>query len=196
MPPAAASVRPMRWEELFRDLEGQLEAAERSALVAEVAGLTRAEEARTDLLRRLVPAVGHPVALHVHGLGALNGRLVAVAAQWLLVQEAPSRQVLVPRHSLLAVAGLATATAPAADGGPARVHERLGLGHALRGLARDRAGVTVVLVDGTALHGTFDRVGADYAELAEHQVGEARRRGSVRLVRSLPFSAMGAVRGG
>jgi hypothetical protein len=37
-------------------------------------------------------------------------------------------------------------------------------------------------------------VGADFVELAEHPAGEARRRGEVRGVRTVPFTALGAVR--
>jgi hypothetical protein len=64
----------------------------------------------------------------------------------------------------------------------------------LRGLARDRAPVQVVLDDGTALHGTIDRVGADYLELAEHPGDLHRRADAVRGVRTVVIDAVVLVR--
>jgi hypothetical protein len=44
--------------------------------------------------------------------------------------------------------------------------------------------------------GTLDRVGADVVEVSEHGPGEARRRGEVGSVRTVPFSALALVRSG
>jgi hypothetical protein len=184
----------VRWDELFRDLEGQLEAAGSAELAAEVADRSRREVAALRLLDRLRPAVGHPVRLHVQGAGQVTGTLQEVGAQWLLVVEPGGRQALVPFAALLGVAGIgARSTAPGQGG---EVFARLGLAHALRGIARDRAPVTVWLSDGTALPGTVDRVGEDFVELAEHAPGEPRRRAEVSGVRAVPFAAIAAVRSG
>ena len=79
-------------------------------------------------------------------------------------------------------------------GSEGEVGRALDLRWALRGLARSRAGVQVVLVDATVLSGTFDRVGADHVDLAEHPPGEARRAAAVRQVRLVPLTALSAVR--
>ena len=184
----------MRWDELFRDLEGQLDAAESAELASEVADRTRHEVVQLRLLDRLLPAAGHDVQLHVAGDGQVSGRLDQVGAEWLLVSESAGRQALVPMAAVLSAAGLGALSAvPGQEG---RVFARLGLGSALRAIARDRLQVTIGLVDGSALTGTVDRVGADFLELAEHAAGEPRRRSEVSGVRAVPFAAVATVRSG
>ena len=182
----------MRWEELFRDLEGQLEAAETAEVAAEVADRTRREAALLRLVDRLRPATGHPVRLQVRGAGQLSGRLQQVGVAWVLVAEPAGRQALVPLTAVLAVAGLgALSSSPDRE---ERVFAGLGLGSALRAIARDRLPVTVTLVDGGTITGTVDRVGADFLELAEHAAGEPRRRTEVSGVRAVPFEGLALVR--
>lgn len=184
----------MRWDELFRDLEGQLEAAQGADLTAEVADRTRREVAQLRLVDRLRPAIGHPVCVHVHGGDHTTGRLCDVGAQWLLVDEPGGRQALVPLAAVLGVTGLGALSAvPGAEG---RVAVRLGLGHALRGIARDRLPVAVRLADGSQVSGTVDRVGEDFLELAEHPPGEPRRRGEVTGLRTVALAALAVVRSG
>jgi hypothetical protein len=72
----------------------------------------------------------------------------------------------------------------------------LDLRRALRALARDRAGVQVVLDDGGVLSGTLDRVGADYVELAEHPADLPRRSEAVQGVRAIVIGAVAVVRTG
>ena len=182
----------MRWDELFRDLEGQLDAAEGAELAAEVADRTRREVAELRLLDRLAPAEGHEVRLQVAGAGSVRGRLDQVGAEWLLVSEAAGRQALVPVGAVLAVAGLGVLSR--APGQESPVLARLGLGSALRAIARDRLQVSVALRDSSALTGTVDRVGADFLEIAEHGPGEPRRRGEVSGMRAVPFGAIAVVR--
>jgi hypothetical protein len=50
----------------------------------------------------------------------------------------------------------------------------------LRAISRDRSPARIELVDGSAIDGTIDRVGADFIEVAAHAPGEYRRRGEVR----------------
>ena len=184
----------MRWDELFADLEGQLAAAEVAELAAEVADRTRHETAQLTLLDRLAPAQGHAVRLHVLGAGQVSGRLDRVGAQWLLVSEAAGRQALVPVAAVLSAGGLgALSRAPGQEG---RVFARLGLGSALRAIARDRVQVVVGLLDGSAVTGTVDRVGADFVEVAEHGQGEPRRRSEVSGMRAVPFAGIAVVRSG
>jgi hypothetical protein len=182
----------MRWQALFDDLEGQLEAAEAAELQAEVAHRTRREVALLSVVDRLRPVEGHPVAVSVFGAGTVHARLLDTGVDWLLLEENGAREVLVPLPAVLGVSGVgARSEAPGAGGEVAR---RLDLRWALRGLARSRAGVSVVLRDGSAVTGTLDRVGADHVEVAEHPPGEARRAGSVRQVRLVPLPAVSLVR--
>jgi hypothetical protein len=183
---------PVRWEELFGDLEGQLEQADAAALGSEIADRTRRELARIRLVDRLRAGMGTELVCHVAGAGPVSGRVVDVGADWLLLTARHARESLVPTAALLAVTGLGTRAAePGSEG---EVAARLGLAHALRALARDRAEVSLVLLDGSTITGTVDRVGADFFDLAEHPPGELRRPATVRAVRSVPFAAVGVVR--
>ena len=74
------------------------------------------------------------------------------------------------------------------------MRSRLDLRRALRGLARDRSAVQVVLDDGVVLAGTLDRVGADYVELAEHPADQPRRAEAVQGVRAVVHRAVAVVR--
>ena len=48
----------------------------------------------------------------------------------------------------------------------------------------------VELADGTSTDGTIEAVGSDYLEIAEHDLGEARRRRAVRARRFAGFAAV------
>jgi hypothetical protein len=183
----------VRWEELFHDLEGQLEAADARELAVEVADRTRREAARLRLVDRLRASTGQQLRLQVQGVGTLLGRLAGVGSQWVLVAGEQDRETLVPLHAVISVSGLGDGAVD--PSGRDQVFARLGLGSALRGIARDRVVVTARLVDGSAVSGTVDRVGADYLELAEQRgIGEAVRDRSPRGVLSVPFPALAALR--
>jgi hypothetical protein len=74
------------------------------------------------------------------------------------------------------------------------VRRWLDLRWAVRGLARDRSRVHVVLTDGAVLTGTIDRVGADFCEIAEHALDQARRSSAVQGVTAVALSALAVVR--
>ena len=182
----------MRWEQLFADLEGQLDEQEAAADQAEEASRARAEYGRVRLSDRLRGALRQELSVRCRGTGELTGRLFGVGVDWLLLTDAQGREVVVATGAVIAVAGLGAGTAPAtAEGAVAR---RLDLRRALRGLARDRAAVTVLLEDGSVLGGTIDRVGADFLELAEHPLDQPRRRAVVTSVRAVPLPVVVAVR--
>src|SRR3954454_2638861 len=105
----------MRWDDLFRDLEGQLAAAVGAELDAEVADRSRREAARLALVDRARAAAGHPVVLRVAGAGAVEGRLVGVGREWLLLTDdvaaSERRECLVPLSAVLSLSGLAAWTA-------------------------------------------------------------------------------------
>ena len=183
----------MRWRRLFEDLEAQAEAAASAELEAEVAERSRREAALVHLRDRLAAAVGASVRLHLPGAGQVHGVLVDTGVDWLLLEERGSGEVLVPLAALLGVTGVGAMSAVpdvSAVGG------RLDLRWALRGLARSRTAVRLVLSDGSVVPGTLDRVGVDHVDLAEHASDELRRAAAVRQVRLVPLVALVAVRSG
>jgi len=185
----------VRWEELFADLEAQVAADDRADLDAEVAERTRRETARLRLVDRLrgAESAGHALTVSVLGGAASGsaverGRVGGVGPDWVLLVP-DGAEVLVVLAAVESVLGLGPESAePGSEG---KVAGRLGLGHALRAVARDRAEVRLTTTAGSVLVGTVDRVGADHFELTDHPVGEPRQRGSRRLV---PFSALATVR--
>lgn len=174
----------MRWELLFDDLHSQLEAAERDLVEAGIGDLVEAEAATIPLVDRLRAAIGRPVRLTVAGAGQVAGVVRDAGAGWLLVVEG-DREALVPTAAIRTVAPLGHGAPPA---GPVR--SRLGLGHALRALARAREPLRVDLCDGHGLRGTLVRVGADHVDLRTDAAGADLP------VLTVPFGALAAVRRG
>ena len=182
----------MRWDDLFADLEGQFSALASGELGGEVADRTRREAALVRLVDRLRGSLDRSVRLGLPGGGTVAGRLASVGCDWALVDADTGGEVVVALAGVLTVAGLGPAAAsPETE---SVLDARLDLRIALRSIARDRAAVRIVLVDGAELTGTIDRVGADHIELAEHPVAEPRRRSEVRAVRVVPLHALAAVR--
>jgi hypothetical protein len=183
----------MRWDDLFRDLEAQLAAAETAEREAEVADRIRRESARLTLVARALGAVGSLVSVRVLGAGDVRGQLREVGSQWLLLADDGGRSTLVPLTAVLGVTGLAPRSDVTTAAG--RVFTRLGFGSALRVVARDRATVSLRLADGRVLSGSIDRVGSDFIELTERAVGEVRAaKGSPVWV--VPFAAVSLVSSG
>jgi hypothetical protein len=180
----------MRWQRLFDDLEGQVEQADQAMLAAEVADRTRREMARVRLADRLRMAVGASVVMRVSGLGPLHGVVEAAGPDWVLLSERAGSEVLVPLRAVLTVTGIgARAAVPGSEGA---VEARLGLGYALRRIARDRSVVLVTFADGSVMRGVVDRVGADMFDLAEPEDSDASPE--VASVHAIPFDALSAVR--
>lgn len=182
----------MRWDGLFADLEAQAATLDNAQRAGEVDERARTEIGRIALLDRLRPAVGQSVRLRCRGGLDVVGVAVRVGAGWLLIDEGSNREALVATAELVSVSGLGRLSAVPDSQGV--VESRLGLRHVLRGIARDRSAVSVHLVDATVADGTIDRIGADFVEIAAHAAGETRRRGEVRDVLVVPFSAVVAVR--
>jgi hypothetical protein len=182
---------PERWGDLFGDLEAQLEQSERAEQSAEVADRTRRELAAVSLADRLRAGLGLRLLLQVRGVGQVSGALEDAGPGWALLLDA-GREVLVSTTAVSWVSGLpARASGPLA---PQSVAGRVSLGMVLRGLVRERALVRVAFVDGGMESGTFDRVGADWVELAVHEPGTPRRADAVRALRVVPFDALACVR--
>jgi hypothetical protein len=181
----------MRWTRLFADLEAQLQAEGAADLASEVASRTRHEIGQLSMADRLRAAIGHPVRVTCAGVGELAGQLRDVGAGWLLLDEGLGREILVNLATVGAVQGVGQLSTAASE---SVVTHRLDLRYAVRGLARDRTALQVLLASGEVITGTFDRVGSDFAELAEHLSGEYRRPGEVRSVRVVSLSAIAAIR--
>lgn len=175
----------VRWETLFADLEARLDAAQAQERLADVAERTRAERAAVLLADRWRAATGAELTLRLRGGEAVRGEVVDAAASWVLLRGA--RQHLVPAAAVVTVAGLPPAVAAPAG----TVARRLGLGHALRAVARDRSVVHVVTVGG-AVDGRVDAVGADHVDVALAYADSGRPTGAVVTV---PFDALDVVSG-
>jgi hypothetical protein len=184
----------MRWQQLFADLQAQFDEEEAAPERSESASRARAEMGAVRLSQRLLGSLGGRVAVTCRGAGRVDGVLVDVGSDWLLLEDDHGRQNLVATAAVGGVAVLGRATA--APEAPGAVRGLLDLRRALRALVRDRAGVQVVLDDGTVMTGTLDRVGADYVELAEHPADLARRSEAVRGVRAIVIAAVVVVRTG
>jgi hypothetical protein len=182
----------MRWDDLFADLEAQLDLLATRDRAADVGELARAEVGRIGLVLRLLPSVGGHLSLRCLGDVRVDGTLERVGPDWLLVDEGDGREALLTHSAVLTVGGLGRLSAAPSTFGP--VESRLGLASALRGLARDRAPVRAHLIDGTVLVGTVDRVGADFFELATHPGGDLRRRSDVQQVLIVTNRAVSVIR--
>jgi hypothetical protein len=187
----------MRWDELFADLEGQLEhglGAEereeeleeerlrigRASLRDRIAALAVA----ADPLRvRLVDGSAIELVPRTVGRDWVSGDLVGSAAQAVLPVSAVAALLPTP-------AQLARSLEPVALGA---VTDRIGLAFVLRDLARRRRPVQITLPGG-AVSGTVDRVGKDVLDLAVHPADGWRRAGAVARIEVLALSQVLLVR--
>jgi hypothetical protein len=180
----------MRWQDLFADLEAQASSLERADEDQEIAERTRGELAHVSLLSRLRANVGRRITVRISGAGELSGQLQRVGADWLLI--ATTDEIVVPLAALLGVVDLSPSAV--SDEGVSVVASRLRMTSVLRSVARDRSAVRIVLRDGSPVFGTLDRVGADFVDVAVHDLGEAPRPRQVRSRATLALAAIACVR--
>jgi hypothetical protein len=199
----------MRWDNLFDDLEGQLE----QELEAEGLDLHAEEErlrlGRMTLRDRIVALhearegdAGSRVRLVLSSGEGITLRTVTIGRDWIsadVIEDSARRaQCIVP---IAAIASLSLSPAQslasvAATTDPARersLASRISLAFVLRDLCRRRAAVAVQTAVGP-LHGTIDRVGRDHFDLAVHEPGEPRRSSVVVQSRIVPFTSLVIVR--
>ncbi len=183
----------MRWDRLFDDLEAQASAeweAERAALASESERVRLSRVSLRDRLLVLRDAQAQ-VRVQLSGGAGVEGRIVAVGADWLAVDRGQSSVSIVP---LGGVTGLRMAHADLLHSASGRVgqalRERMDLGFLLRDLARRRVPVLVELVADDALTGTVDRAGADHFDLAIHDLDVPRHPSAVTGFRMVPFGAL------
>ncbi|MDH2442945.1 hypothetical protein QDR37_03200 [Amnibacterium sp. CER49] len=186
----------MRWDELFADLEAQLEAG----LGAEER-VGEAEEERLRLgrlsLRDRIAAMGHgrrPVRIRLVTGALLDLAPRTLGRDWIAGDLAGGAQAILPLTGVGAL--LPTAEQIGLEPPPPRegaLTDRLGLPFVLRDLARRRRTLEVTTRRGV-LTGTLDRVGRDHVDLAVHPLDEPRRSTSVVRLEVLPLTEVVLVR--
>jgi hypothetical protein len=185
---AAREYRPyMRWEQLFEDLESQLEQLSQAERDAEIADRTRAELARVSILDRLRASVGRTITCALSQGGVVRGRLDRVGADFVLLTQAHAETVI-PLSAIVLLDGVGPGAVGTDVAG--RVVSRLGLVAVLRSLARDRSTVRLRLDAGRVMVGTVQRVGSDFLQLAVHEAEESPRPRSVRATPLVPLERL------
>lgn len=175
----------MRWERLIEEIQARIDQEEADRRAAEAAELQRAERARLRLPMRLRAQVGARVRVVLRQGRLLDGEIADAGADWVTIAGDPRGAVVVPVAAMVQIDGLGWES-----GAESIVASRLGLGHPLRRLARDRAVVEVEDVLGRQFTGTIDIVGADAFELAAHAREVPPRRADVTGRPTIPFAAV------
>jgi hypothetical protein len=194
----------VRWQNLFDDLESQLETelgAEEDDLLAEEERLRLGRLSLRDRIRALHQAdAASRLGVTLRGGDRLTLTVAAIGRDWLAgeLDAGILRSAIVPFAALATLdpVGGQLAASLRADGTPeppTALSARLGLAFVLRDLCRRRAPVEVH-VGPERLHGTIDRVGRDHLDLAEHAPGEARRTAAVARIRIIAFAGLDLVR--
>lgn len=180
----------MRWEELFEDLDRQFEELIDAAEDAEQGDRVRVEYGAVSAAQRLAGSLGGLLRIRLAGGQRVSGRLTRVGADWLLLRESESTDLLVAWSAVTGVEGLSRQTSAPLGA----VDQHFDLRKAVRSVARDRAPVSVHTAHGTELTGTVDRVGADFFELAAHAAWEIRRSAAVQGVVLVPLASVVMIR--
>jgi hypothetical protein len=182
----------MRWDALFEDLESQFAEADRLALDAEISERARAEMVGLELADRLRAVLGCRLTVYLATGESFSGTLSHAGGDALVLDE-EQHQLLIPYAAAVRYVGLGRLSLPESSS----VRRGIGLASALRGMARDRAELSVMTgsAAGTVrLAGVIDRVGRDYFDLAVLSPGEVRRSHRVSQIATIPFAALAAIR--
>jgi hypothetical protein len=178
---------PPGMRRVFDDLEAEFEAGLRREAEQETTAAVRAELGSTVLWEQLARRVDSQVVAFA-GTRTFRGRVAASYPEFLVLRAADGAEHLI-RYGPASSFAL-PAEPPALRPTPGPAVRRYQFALALRELARRREPVKVALVDGTGVDGTIEAVGSDYLEVAEHDLGEVRRRAAVRARRFLAFAAI------
>ncbi|KAD4060514.1 hypothetical protein GD627_05635 [Arthrobacter yangruifuii] len=179
----------MRWDALFGDMEAQLAAAAGLAAESEISERVRMELGGIRLQDRLRSQSGRELLFELGAAGTVQGILRHVGEGWVVLEQERGAVLAVLSH-VVAIRGMDRFA-----GGPAG-HVRLGVASALRSIARDRSPVVIRSAGAAAeraLHGTIDRVGSDFLELAVTPSDLPRRSTNVTGVYVLPTATVAAV---
>jgi len=202
----------MRWDNLFDDLESQLESgisAEESDVQAEEErlrlGRLRLRDRLLALHRASAAAADYAVRVELVSGDAVNLRPAAFGRDWMSGEILGDQAGRVARHPqfVLPLASIGVlhlareqvrrSLEPAPAPATPALSDRLGLPFVLRDLCRRRTGLEILLPTGGAT-GTIDRVGHDHFDLALHDAGSPRRESMVTGMRIVPFSQLLMVR--
>ncbi|GAA3735833.1 hypothetical protein GCM10022239_09850 [Leifsonia bigeumensis] len=197
----------MRWNNLFDDLEGQLEhelGAEEVDLRGEEERLRLGRLSMRDRLQSLHEACGareYSLRIALRDGAIIRLRPLGFGKDWMsadLLDETTRRaQVIVPLESVASIIldrdQVAASLAARPGDGSRGLSARLGIAFVLRDLCRRRSPVDLMLVGGT-LHGTIDRVGREHCDVAVHEPGTSRRESGVTQYRVVPFGQLLLVR--
>ena len=175
---------------VFDELEAEFEAGLRREAEQEALAAVRAEVGATVLWEQLARRTGGQ-ATALAGARAFRGVVVASYPEFLVLRAVDGTEHLVRYGPAVSIA--LPADPPALRPAPPAAARRYQFALALRELARRREPVRVELVDGARCDGTIEAVGSDYLEVAEHDLGEARRRAAVRARRFVGLAAVVAV---
>lgn len=196
----------MRWNNLFDDLESQLEqelGAEEVDLRVEEERLRLGRLGVRDRLMSVHEASGgrdYTMRFEVGG-DTLRIRPTGFGRDWLsgtVVDESSRRaQVIIPLRSIGSIIldrdQLTESLTPLPQMPAGRLADRLGITFVLRDFGRRRCAVGLVTALGT-VHGTIDRVGRDHCDIAVHDPGTPRRDSAVTQYRIVPIDQLLLVR--
>ncbi|MBN9151062.1 MAG: hypothetical protein J0H56_06530 [Micrococcales bacterium] len=196
----------MRWNNLFDDLESQLEqelGAEEVDLRVEEERLRLGRLGVRDRLMSVHEASGgrdYTMRFEVGG-DTLRIRPTGFGRDWLsgtVVDESSRRaQVIIPLRSIGSIIldrdQLTESLTPLPQMPAGRLADRLGITFVLRDFGRRRCAVDLVTALGT-VHGTIDRVGRDHCDIAVHDPGTPRRDSAVTQYRIVPIDQLLLVR--
>lgn len=194
----------MRWDNLFDDLESQLERelnAEDLDLEAEEERLRLGRLGMRDRISKLhaAGASGGAVKIWLSNGEWISLTIATLGRDWFSASHAQRvGQCIVP---IASIAGMSLTSEQVHVSLAASIEvldhpslaERLGLPFVLRDLCRRRRPVEIELTDAT-LRGTIDRVGRDHVDVALHEPGSPRRASSVTELRVVPLAAIVIVR--
>jgi hypothetical protein len=181
---------PSAMRRVFDELEAEFDAGLRLEAEQESMAAVRAELGATVLWEQLARRVGSQTTV-LAGIRTFRGTVLASYPEFLVLRTADGAEHLIRYGPAVSIA--LSAEPPPLRPTPAAASHRYQLALALRELARRREPVRALLADGTSCDGTIEAVGSDYLEIAEHHLGEARRRGAVRARRFIGFAAVVAV---
>lgn len=174
----------MRWDELFAELEAEMDGLEAGVNDDETHEMAVAEAGSVKLADRMRAAWRTRLTLGLSSGERQEGEVVDVGADWVLLRTG-QRQTLVPVAAISWISGLGR-VAPTPDG----VERELRLTHALRALAQAEEPVRIAVAN-RDLVGVIVHVGADHLVVVLESGAFDHQAGNAGLV--LPLTALLAV---